>query len=115
MERIRRAGPELARWHDYLVAISRPGRPLIADPMAQPTIFPMMEDLQGPAWVHASDFPASAILERSLETIRREIEALDVERYLRYPSVILAAGSWTVMPVFVFGADAGTLMYRENP
>jgi Aspartyl/Asparaginyl beta-hydroxylase len=115
LDRVEKVGRELERWRRYLDAIGRPGRPQSLDPMAQPRIFPMMKGLHTSPWQEAEQLAATSILEESFPTIRREIEALDASKFMRYDGSALASGRWTVMPVFVFGEEAQTLLQQQNP
>jgi Aspartyl/Asparaginyl beta-hydroxylase len=115
LDRVEKSGGELERWRRYLDRIGRPGRPPTPDPMAQPRIFPMMEGLGTSPWQDATQTAASAILENAFETIRQEFESIAVSEFIHYESVILSNGRWTVMPVFVFGEETGTFLYRRNP
>jgi hypothetical protein len=115
LERIERAGSELSRWREYLERLGQPGRAPVADPMAQPTIFPMMPDLLTSPWREAREVPAAAVLERSVEVFLAELANVGASRRIDYPSVIVANGQWSVMPVFAFGAETGGFLYPDNP
>src|SRR3954462_6654435 len=98
LARVKQEGPALARWHRYLQMISQPGCFSGDDPLAQPTIFPMMDGLASMPWRDAAAIPATKILESSLPTIRRELAQFDASQFMRYPAVIIANGQWTVLP-----------------
>jgi hypothetical protein len=115
LDRVEKAGRELERWRRYLDTIGRPGRPLSIQPMAQPRIFPMMEGLYTSPWQDAQRLAATSILEESFTTIRREIEAFDASRFIRYDASALASGRWTLMPVFIFGEEAGPFLQQKYP
>jgi aspartate beta-hydroxylase len=115
LERVKERGAELERWHDYLQQISRHDFRPGGDPMVQPTIFPMMDGLSSDPWRDPSRIPAAGALERSIDIIRGELESFDTTQFVRYPSVIIASGRWTVLPLFVFGADVARLLFSRNP
>lgn len=115
LDRVSKRGSDLERWRRYLEKIGRPEQPPPTNLLAQPTIFPMMEDLPTMAWRDAKLIAASAILEKMFPVIRAEIDAADVSKFIRYESIILAGGKWAVMPVYVFGADTCKVLYKHNP
>jgi len=116
LKKVANAGSDLERWRQYLEQLGRPGLLKSVDPMIQPRIFPMMEDLPTPAWQDTSLVPASAVLEKSLATFQREIAAVAASQHISYTGGrILAGGKWTVMPIFVFGEETGALLYSTNP
>lgn len=114
LRRVEQAGGELERWRRYLEQLNRPG-PAPQDPMLGPRIFPMMEGLSVAAWHDARQIAAAAILERSFETIRQELQAVDLSEFIDYDASILRGGQWTFMPMFVFGEEVGAFLYRRNP
>lgn len=115
LDHVKKCGSELERWRRYLEQISRPGYPSSGDPMIEPTIFPMMDGLSRTPWRDPSQLPATAILENSTAIFRRELAAVELSQYIRYPSVILANGQWTVLPIFAFGENAGVALFSNNP
>lgn len=114
LRRVKEGGLALARWYEYLQMIGRPGYPENGSPLVQPTIFPMMEGLSSVAWRDPTQIPATNILESSFEAIRRELARFHASQFVRYPASIIANGQWTVLPLFVFGEDAGPLLYAGN-
>jgi hypothetical protein len=114
LKRVANAGSKLARWHHYVEQLGRPGPLLSNDPMVQPRIFPVMEGLHTPPWRDSNQHPASAILEKAVASIRREIEAVNSSQHLNYTGSILAGGQWTVMPIFVFGEQMSPLLFSKN-
>lgn len=112
--RVARAGGALERWRGYLDRLVKPGLQHAVDPMVRPTILPMMEGLHTPPWRDPSQIAAAAMLENSFGKIRQELEAVAASRFIHYPSVIVTGGHWSVVPVFVYGEDAGTLLNGQN-
>jgi Aspartyl/Asparaginyl beta-hydroxylase len=114
LDRLARAGQQLARWHRYADGLGSRGVKADDDPLVRPTIFPMMEGLGTPPWRETEHILAANILEASFETIRREFESVSTSQYLHYPAMIVKGGRWTVLPLFVFGEDVSTLQGAVN-
>jgi hypothetical protein len=115
LRNVANAGSKLARWHHYLEQLGRPGPMPFTDPLVQPRIFPNMDGLTMPAWRDPSDVPAAAVLENAAATIGRELAAVDESQRMDYPNPIVEGGQWTVLPLFVFGEQAASLMFGRNP
>jgi len=115
LRKVASAGGKLARWHHYLEQLGRPGPMPFTDPRVQPRIFPMMEGLTTPAWRDSSQIPAAAVLEDAADSIARELAAVDESQRMDYPSSMVEGGQWTVMPLFVFGEQAASLLFTRNP
>jgi aspartyl/asparaginyl beta-hydroxylase len=115
LERVRKVGSELERWHRYLDDFARPGwAGAQEDPLAQPRIFPMMAGLGKSAWQDPKQLEAAAILEQSVAVLREEIEGVRAEDFIQYDGTILTSGRWSVMPVFMFGEESGSLLFKRN-
>ena len=114
LKAVTRAGSVLERWRDYLEEMGHPGRSEPANPLIQPTIFPVMRTLRTPPWRDPQDIEATAVLETAAEVIREELDALDPSQFLQYPTMILSSGRWSVLPIFVFGEPAARLLGSRN-
>ena len=115
LRNVANAGSKLARWHEYLEQLGRPGPMPFTDPQVQPRIFPNMAGLTMPPWRDPSQFPAAAVLEESAEIIGRELAAIDETHHLEYPNPIFEGGQWTILPLFIFGEQSAALMFGRNP
>ena len=114
LKAVTRAGSVLERWRDYLEEMGHPGRSEPANPLIQPTIFPVMRTLRTPPWRDPQDIEAAAVLEAAAGVIREELDALDPSQFLQYPTMILSSGRWSVLPIFVFGEPAARLLGSRN-